>query len=189
MPARRRYALPALSGFLLLAVVPTALADSVGITATLTTTTLGSRSITSIPAVSLTSLSNAGTASGPMSVVVTETAMAGGTWSVTTALAPNASASNATVLKNTLTTATIPASALRLAVSSASAAVGTGGGTTSVGAGGTLDAARTVMSNAGQVGTTLYTGVYTATGTVTLTVPNGQAAGTYAGTLTVTLVQ
>jgi hypothetical protein len=165
-----------------LGVAPSYAADGDGgssaITAALTAGSIGSRSVTTVSPVALTSALNSSALTGSFSVLVTEAARSGtNAWSVTT------SASSLTSGSNTLT-------ADNLAISARSVTPVGGGGTSSAPTGSqTLDSARTLFSNAGQATTGIYTGTYLGSSTVTLTVPNGATTGAYTGTMTVTLVQ
>lgn len=121
-----------------------------------------------------------------MSVSVVETAKRGGNWSVTAVASDMTSAGGVT----------IPASSLAMGAATAPSAVGclsvailSSRCTVSGGAGGTLEAARTVFDVTGELNTVSYTGTYVGTAPVTLTLPSGTPTGTYNGTVTLTLVQ
>jgi hypothetical protein len=184
--SRRRYVIPLATATIFSAATPAFAADggggSAALTATLTSGSIGSRSVTTVAPVALTTALNSSIATGSMSVLVTEAAR-GGTnpWSVT--------AVSSALLKNGATSADdIPAS--NLSVDSRAVVQAAGGGTAAAPSGSaSLATAATLFSNTGQALTSLYTGTYTATGTVSLAVPNAQAVGAYTGTLTVTLVQ
>jgi hypothetical protein len=143
----------------------------------------GTRSVTGVtPVIALSLLTGTANMNGPVEIVVTEAARTGtASWSVTAQLAADLSDGGSPA-------ATIPRSNLAIATGSDPLVVG-GGGTSSAGAGGSLEAARTVFSNSGQLTGLNYTGTYTSTSTVTLNIPNAQKTGIYTGTLTVSLVQ
>ncbi|MFA5787674.1 MAG: hypothetical protein WDA71_11965 [Actinomycetota bacterium] len=172
-------------GLMVMAAGPAALAaDGDGgsglITATITAGSIGSRSVTSVAPVVMTSLLNASQLTASYAVLVTETARTGtDPWSVTAVLA----AALSDGLGHTIPTS-------NMAVSARSVLRVLGGGTATAPAGSEdLSAAKTLFSVTGQDPLSVYTGTYTGSGTLTLTVPNATAVGVYTGTLTVTLVQ
>ncbi|MFA5787334.1 MAG: hypothetical protein WDA71_10230 [Actinomycetota bacterium] len=172
-------------GLMVMAAGPAALAADGGggsglITATITAGAIGSRSVTSVAPVVMTSLLNAPELTASYAVLVTETARTGtNPWSVTATLAGALSDG----LGHSIATT-------NMAVSARSVLKVLGGGTESAPTGSEdLSAARTLFALTGQDPLSVYTGTYTGSGTLTLTVPNAQAVGVYTGTLTVTLVQ
>lgn len=180
--ARRTAVVLPLTALTLLSAAPAFAADGDGGTATLSATltagSIGSRSVTTVSPVALTTALSSSVATGALSVVVTEAAR-GGTnpWSVTTVASALTSGAN-----------TIPAS--NLSILGRGVVQVAGGGTAAAPTGtSALSAAATLFSTTGQDAALLYTGTYTGTGTVSLAVPNGAAVGAYTGTLTVTLVQ
>jgi hypothetical protein len=182
---RRRLIIAAVPAALALVMAPTAAhaADGDGgtavITATLTGNAIGSRSVTLVSPITMSSAASSTTLSSPLAVTVTEATRSGtNPWSVTGV------ASALTDVAND----TIPATAL--SVSGRSVLQTLGGGTSSAPAGSqSLDTARTLFSNANQSLSTLYSGVYAGSGTVTLAPPDGSKTGVYTGTFTVTLIQ
>lgn len=159
------------------------------LSATLTGGQIGSRSIGTIatPAAFSSVIGTAGL-TGSVVVPVVELTVAGTTpWTLTAQLAGTWS-DGATPTPNTM-----PASSLADTANS-TALVGTGGGTVtngSPGASATLDAARTLMQDTGELTTALYTNTYTTTASLVLTPPNGTVAtaNTYTNTLDLTLIQ
>jgi hypothetical protein len=153
---------------------------STSITAALTAASIGSRSVTTVSPVVLTNVVGTSTATGLLSVTVTEVARSGtNSWSLTavaSALSDGAQTPN-----------TIPASALSVLGRSVQQ---TDGGGTAVAPVGTssLGSAATLFTTTGQNPGLLYTGGYVAGGTVSLAVPNLVVTGTYTGTLTVSLI-
>ena len=151
-----------------------------GITAALTAGGIGSRTITTISPLALTSALGSDTLSATLAVVVAEAARSGtNAWSVT-------------AISSALTSGANTLAASNLSVDNRSVAKVAGGGTAAapdVELSSPLNAAATLFSNSGQSASSIYTGTYTGTSTVTLAVPNGSATGAYTGTLTVTLVQ
>lgn len=151
------------------------------LTATLTNTSIGSRSITLVatPGAFSSVMGNAGLTSS-LQTLVTETAI-GGTnpWYVTGVLAGAWSDG----------TNSIPASAL--ADTANNTVQVAGGGTVDQGTTGTLDGAQTLVKNTGQTTSVLYTGTYTTTTSMTLTPPNGTVASgvPYTNVLDLTLIQ
>jgi hypothetical protein len=140
---------------------------------------LGTRIITSVPAVVLSSTLGSATLTGTMSVVVTETAVTGvSPWSVSVSMsaltksgAPSIANSNVVIMNRAV------------------AQVG-GGGTSTPGSGAEiLSNTRTLHTTTGQSALGLYTGTYTDTATLSVSLPNGQNTGQYLGTMTITLVQ
>jgi hypothetical protein len=182
---RRRLIIAAVPVALALVMAPTAAnaADGGGgssvITATLTGNAIGSRSVTLVSPITMSSLASSTTLSSNYAVTVTEATRSGtNPWSVT------AVASDLT----DLTSDTITAA--NLAVSGRGVIQTLGGGTAAAPVGSqTLDQARTLFDNTGQSTSTLYSGTYAATGTVTLSPPDGSKTGVYTGTFTVTLIQ
>jgi hypothetical protein len=167
-------------------IVPLAFAADGGggsstVTATITSGSVGSRSITSVPAISMTSALNSASLSGAYTVVVTEAARTGtNAWSVTGEMQNNQLTSGANTIASTA-----------LAVSGRAVVQVAGGGTSTAPDPETSEAlgtARTLLSNSGQSTSAVYTGTYTGTGNLTLTPPNGAATGVYTGTFVVTLV-
>lgn len=158
--------------------VGVASADTATVTANVTSGSIGLRSLTSVPAITLTSTSGSSTVDGSMAAVVTEAAVTGDTaWSVTAAL------TSLTNGGNTLANSNVDI--LNRAV------VQVAGGGTSSAVTGTqaMSATRTLFSNSGQVATSVYTGTHSATADLSLHIPNGTATGIYTGTMTVTLLQ
>lgn len=153
------------------------------LTATITAGSVGSRSVTSVPAIAMTSALDSATLSGTYSAVVTEAARTGtNPWSITGSMA-GALSDGATPTPNT-----VPLSAL--AISGRDVVQVASGGTSAAATGSAaLTSAVTLFSNTGQSTSAVYTGTHTASGTITLTPPNGTVAGVYTGTFTVTLVQ
>jgi hypothetical protein len=149
------------------------------LTATLTGNAIGSRSVTLVAPISMSSAAGSTTLSSPYAVTVTEATRSGtNPWSVT---------ADVSTLTD-LTSDTIAAS--NLSVSARSIIQTLGGGTSSAPTGSAaFGSAQTLFSNAGQSLTTLYSGTYAASGTVTLAPPDGSKTGIYSGTFTVTLVQ
>jgi hypothetical protein len=185
---RRRYFIP-LATFAVLSVTSTATpafadggSSSAGLSATLTSGSIGSRSITSVSPVTLTSALNTATASGAMATTVTEAARGGtAAWSLTAV---------SSLLAKTGGTSADDIAASNLSIANRAVTPVAGGGTSTAATGSSsLATDATLFSNSGQSVTSLYTGTYAATGTITLAVPNGQSVGAYTGTLTVTLVQ
>jgi hypothetical protein len=182
---RRRLIIAAVPAALALVMAPTAAhaADGGGgssvITATLTGNAIGSRSVTLVSPITMSSLASSTTLSSNYAVTVTEATRSGtNPWSVT------AVASDLT----DLTSDTITAD--NLSVSARGVIQTLGGGTSTAPVGSqTLDTARTLFSNANQNTSTLYSGAYAASGTVTLAPPDGSKTGVYTGTFTVTLIQ
>ena len=150
------------------------------ITATLTAAAIGSRSVTAVSPVTLTSALNSSVATGALAVTVTEAARSGtNSWSLT------ATASD--LSDGAATPHTIPAS--NLSVLARSVVQAGGGGTAAAPAGTSpLDSAATLFATTGQDTGLLYTGTYAAAGTVSLAIPNGAPSGAYTGTLTVSLI-
>lgn len=181
--SRRRIVLPLVALSMLGATAPALAADGDGgsgaLTATLTAGSIGSRSVTSVSPVALTTLLSTSTASGTLTAVVTEAARGGtNSWSLTTV---------SSALTGPAGSTAIPATAL--AMSDRTVAQVAGGGTAAATTGSSaLNAATSMFTTTGQATSALYTGTYTTTGLVTLTVPNGQAVGAYSGTLTVSLI-
>lgn len=179
---RRLYVVPLAALALVSAAGPAFAVDGGGgsalLSATLTSGSIGSRSVTTVSPITLVTALNSAVATGASSVVVTEAAR-GGTnpWSVTAVVGALSNGTN-----------TLPAS--NLSIDTRAVVAVAGGGTSTAPAGSaSLASAATLMSNTGQNTGDLYTGTYTATGNVSLSVPNGQAVGAYTGTFTVTLVQ
>jgi hypothetical protein len=147
------------------------------VTANVTAGTIGSRSITSTPAIVLTSTTGSAKVSGTMTAVVTEAAATGvSPWSVTLDLGTLTSGSNTLANSNVdvLNRSTVKAA---------------GGGTVSnPGTTEALDTTRTLMTNTGQSTSAVYTGTYTSTASLDLNLPNGTPTGIYTGTMTITLI-
>ena len=181
---RRRLIIAAVPVALALVMAPTAAhaADGDGgssvITATLTANAIGSRSVTLVSPITMSSAASSTTLSSSYAVTVTEATRSGtNPWSVTGVASALTSGAN-----------TIPASAL--SVSGQSVIQTLGGGTASaVNTSQSLDVARTLFRNDNQDTSTLYTGSYAGSGTVTLAPPDGTKTGIYTGTFTVTLIQ
>jgi hypothetical protein len=181
--SRRRLVLPLAVLAVASSVGPAFAADGDGgsgaLTATLTAGSIGSRSVTSVSPVALTTALSTSTASGTMAAVVTEAARGGtNSWSLT---------ATSSALTGPAGSTAIPATAL--AVSNRAVTQVAGGGTAAAATGSSaLNTAATLFTTTGQSVESLYTGTYAASGTITLTVPNGQAVGAYSGTLTVSLI-
>jgi hypothetical protein len=140
---------------------------------------LGSRAITSLPPVVLTSAAGVPTVNGSVSIGVTETAASGANpWTLTMAI---------TTLTRSGGTDTVTSGNIQVAGRSTTA---TGGGGTITNPSGAQDlsATRTLVTNT-QNPVTIYNGVYTTTATLAMSVPNGSHVGAYTGTLTITLIQ
>lgn len=152
---------------------------SASVSATITSGAVGARSVLSASPVVMTSALNGVTMSSPFVVVVDEAVRSGtNPWSVTA------------VLSGPLTSGASSIAATNLSVSGRSVAqVGGGGASTAPAGSQDLSLARTLLSNAGQDPSVVYTGTYTATSTLTLGIPNGTTVGTYGSTITVTLIQ
>jgi hypothetical protein len=148
------------------------------VTANVTAGSIGLRSITSVPAIVLSSSAGSDKVSGTMSAVVSEAAVTGvSPWSVTADLS---SLSDGT---HTLANSNVDLYG-RATVQTA------GGGTSSNPTGSqVLSAQRTLMTNTGQSTTAAYTGTYTTSASLDLNIPNGTSTGIYTGTMTVTLFQ
>ncbi len=182
LTTRRSIVVPVAALALMGATAPAFAADgdggSAALSATLTAGSIGSRSVTTVAPVALTTALSSSTATGAVSVVVTEAAR-GGTnpWSVT-------------AVAGALTSGVNTIAASNLSIASRGVTQVAGGGTAAAPTGSSsLASAATLFSTTGQSVASLYTGTYTAAGTVSLAVPNGQAVGAYTGTFTVTLVQ
>jgi hypothetical protein len=149
------------------------------VTANVTAGNIGVRSITSTPAVVLSSAPNVETSNGSMSAIVTEGAVTGANpWTLTAALSTLTLTSGPETLANS-----------NVAVSNRSTTAVAGGGSISSPSGSqNLSATRTLVTNT-QGTTTVYTGVYTTSADLALTVPNLSKTGVYTGTLTITLIQ
>jgi hypothetical protein len=140
---------------------------------------VGSRSVTSLPAIAMSAHLGDTQLRGSMSVVVTETTRTGTSpWSITASV-------------STLTDATAHTlAAANIAVSNRSAFRTLGGGTvTAPGAATTFGSPITWFTNTGQSSAILYTGTYTGSADLALSLPNATPVGVYTGTLTVTLLQ
>lgn len=168
-----------------LGVAPSYAADGDGgtanVSATLTAGSIGSRSVTTVSPVALTTALGTSTLSGALATTVTEAARTGSNnWSVTAAIGTLTHAVDGTkTLANT-----------NLSIDNRDVLQVAGGGTAAEVTGSqTMDAARTLFTTPGQSTTAVYTGTYAATADITLAVPNGTTVGVYNGTLTVTLVQ
>ena len=176
---RRTLAILFLGTSIVLTQAGTASADTATVTANVTAGSIGLRSLTSVPAVTLTPALGQATVTGAMSAVVTEAAVTGtNPWSVTASISPLALVGQPDIANS------------NVAISTRATVQVSGGGTSTNPTGSeALSAARTVVSNAGQNTGAVYTGTYTNSANLALTVPNGTVAGIYTGTLTVTLVQ
>jgi hypothetical protein len=181
----RRLILPVLTVAVLGVGAPAFAVDGGGgtstISATLTAASIGSRSVTAVSPVALTTALNSSVATGTLAVTVTEAARSGtNSWSLTATASDLSDAA-------TPTPHTIPAASLSVLSRSV---VQVGGGGTAVAPSGTssLGSAATLFSSTGQDAALLYTGTYAAAGTVSLAVPNGAPTGAYTGTLTVSLI-
>lgn len=154
--------------------------SSATVTATLTSG-IGTRVIQTVTPAALNSVAGTSTLTGALTVTVAEAAVSGDAtgWSVSAQLA-------GPFADTTTGTQTIPATALDDSANTV-ASVNGGGTTTGVAHPGSLDLARTIMSNTGQSASLIYTGTYTSTSTMTLTPPNGTSANTYRATLNITL--
>jgi hypothetical protein len=140
---------------------------------------LGSRFVSAVPAIVLTSAPGDSTVHGTMTVVVTETAVNGiNPWSVTASM----SALNQTFAPP------IPSSQLVISARSVTQ-VGGGGTSTPTPGAENMSTTRTLHVTTGQSALSVYTGTYTDTATLNLSVPNAQPTGQYVGTMTITLVQ
>jgi hypothetical protein len=155
-------------------------ADGDGGTSVVTATiaNIGSRSVTLVNPIALTSVQGAATLTAPYAVTVTEVTRNGtNPWSVTGDI-------------GTLTSGSDTLAATTLSVSARAVNQTLGGGTSAAPSGSqAFGTARTLFSNSGQSTGTIYSGAYAGSGTVTLTPPDGAKTGIYTGTFTVTLVQ
>jgi hypothetical protein len=142
---------------------------------------LGSRAVTAVAPIPITSNQNGSSATGSYNIVVTEITRNGSNpWFVTGALA--APLTNVDVDTNN---DTIPNSAVE--VSNRASAELNGGGTKTVPSGAQdLTAARTLVSYA-QSTALLYTGTYTLTGDITVTPPTGSKTGVFTASFVVDL--
>ncbi len=149
------------------------------ITATLTANAIGSRSVTLVNPITLSSLAGSTTLSSSYGVTVTEATRSGSNpWSVSAVSSDLTDATSDTI------------SASALSVSNRSVIQTLGGGTSAAPTGSAgLASAATLWSNTGQDPATLYSGAYVGSGTVTLAPPDGSKTGVYSGTFTVTLTQ
>lgn len=148
-----------------------------GLTATIAN--IGSRSVTTATATPMTSAFSGDQLTSTLQVIVTEATRTGtAPWSVQAVLDADLSDGG---------TETIGSSNLAVAPGSINKTLG--GGTPAAGAGGALDAAKTLFSVSGQDTGTTYTGTYDQSSTMTLTVPSGTKTGVYTGNVSVTLVQ
>jgi hypothetical protein len=141
---------------------------------------VGSRTITTVGALTMTSTLGSGTLSASYSVTVSEVGRTGtNPWSLQASIpAPLADGAGDT----------IPGAAL--SVSNRDVHITGSGGTDSAPQGTQdLSAPRTLFTNAGQSTLQIYSGTHAATGTITLTPPNATVAAVYTGTFTVTLIQ
>ncbi|HUZ43376.1 MAG TPA: hypothetical protein VMU63_03160 [Acidimicrobiales bacterium] len=148
--------------------------------ATLTSTSIGTRSIAAVTPGTFGSILGDVAMTSSLGVEVAESSVAGdATWYVTGQVSGFADT----------TGDTMPASALANS-GNATTVVG-GGGAVAEGAAGALGSAQNFFTDTGQLTNTLYTGTYTNASTLTLTPPNGTIAAatgtTYTATLTVTL--
>lgn len=143
----------------------------------------GTRSVTAVtPLIGLTLAPGTSNLSGTVQIIVTEAARTGtAAWSVTASLSADLSDGGSPA-------ATIARDKASIATAAAPTVLG-GGGTSSAGAGGTLEAARTVFSNIEQNTGLNYSGTYTSSSAITLNVPNAQKTGVYTGTLLVSMSQ
>lgn len=166
-----------LGGALAFSQVGVASATDATVTANVTAGSIGLRSLTSVPAIVLTSTAGSANVTGTMSAVVTEAAVTGVTpWSVTADLSALSDGTNTLANSN-------------VALSARTASRSAGAGTVTATSGSQdMSTTRTIFTTTGQSTSSVYTGTYTSGGTLTLTVPNGTVAGVYTGTLTVTLV-
>lgn len=176
---RRTLVVLLLGASILVATPGVANADTATVTANITAGSIGLRSLTSVPAITLTPTAGVATVQGSMSAVVTEAAVTGtNPWSVTTALSALALSGQPDIANSNVD------------ISNRAKVQVAGGGTTTPASGTEdLSTTRTLISNAGQSTLSVYTGTYTATADLALHVPNGTVAGVYTGTMTVTLVQ
>ena len=160
------------------------------VTATITTGSVGSRSITLANPVALTSALNTSTLNGSLATTVTEAARTGtNAWSVTAAIGPLVDTS---VPVNTLANTNVTVSSRRVDQVAGGGTATAAGGTTAApvtDAGEVVSAARTLFSTDGQLNTLVYTGTYASTSNWSLALPNGTKIGAYTGTITLTLVQ
>ena len=162
---------------------PDVCSGSAALAATLTGT-LGTRSVSTVAPIAMTSVTNGTTLSTTWNTTVAEVTRSGtNPWSI------QATLQNGHVTD--VASDSIPASAFVLSGNTASKTAG--GGTWASGAGGALNNDGTtgtpLCSNSGQLAANAYTGTYTCTGTITLTPPNNTPNGAYTGTFVVTLVQ
>jgi hypothetical protein len=181
----RRLILPLVATTVLGVGAPALAADmdggSTSISAALTAAVVGSRSVTAISPIVLTSALDSTVATGALAVTVTEAARSGtNSWSLTATASPLSDGAAPTPH-------TIPATALSVLSRTVQQV---GGGGTAVAPAGTspLSSAATLFSTTGQDTSLLYSGTYVAGGTVSLAIPNGVATGAYTGTLTVSLI-
>jgi hypothetical protein len=145
---------------------------------TATLANIGSRSVTLVNPIALTSVQGAANLSASYGVTVAEVTRQGtNPWSVTADI-------------GTLTSGSDTIAPTNLSVSARAVVQTLGGGTSSAPSGSqAFGAARTLFSNINQNTSTIYSGTYAASGTVTLAPPDGTKTGIYTGTFTVTLVQ
>lgn len=143
----------------------------------------GTRSVTLVtPSIPLALNPGSSQMNGTVAVTVSEFARTGtASWSVTGVLSADLSDGGSPA-------ATIARDRLALATS-ANPTILNGGGSGAFGAGGSLEAARSIFSVSGQAPTLNYTGTYSSSSSLTLTIPNAQKTGIYTGTLMVSLVQ
>ncbi|MEY2565541.1 MAG: hypothetical protein QOE35_70 [Actinomycetota bacterium] len=160
------------------------------ISATLTSNTIGSRSVSLVTTPAMTSALNSSTLSTGYTVTVLEAARTGtNPWKAQVSV---------NQLTSTLTPGTpIPVASLNLApgamtlttAGTGSDAPGVGGAFVGSTADPTVSDAQDLWTNTGQLPGSIYTGTHTGAGTLTLTPPNATKLGVYTGTFTVTLFQ
>lgn len=164
------------------------------VTATVDNTLAGTRTLSSLGAIALSTVSTSTYTSPALTVSVVETSAAGdaGGWTVTAQLTgqlTGVTACTGTTVNCNGTKPIISNSALAVNPSTPVTQTLPAGTDTAGGTGASLDVARTVWANTAQSAATHYTSTHTDLPTFTLTPPNGTINDSYTGTLTVTLTQ